>query len=149
MGDRQAQIEQAVKLISHLKEVEVTNTSKFYLTKPWGKTDQQNFINSVIEIHTTLKPTELLKKLQRIENHMGRVRKTTWGERCIDIDVLLYDKCVVDLPHLCVPHAHLINRAFVLAPLLELNPNLYVPNKGNIKDLWNNLNTKDDILDVF
>ena len=106
--------------------------AKYYQTKAWGKTDQNDFLNTVIEISTSLSPLQLLQQLQKIEDQMGRIRKEKWGERNIDIDILTYANQQINKSNLIIPHPYLTQRSFVLAPLIELAPDLNLPKLGNI-----------------
>jgi 2-amino-4-hydroxy-6-hydroxymethyldihydropteridine diphosphokinase len=100
--------------------------SSFYRTAPWGILDQDNFINAVVALETKLAPLELLHALQRTERELGRVQTYRWGPRVIDLDILAYDDLVLETAELTLPHPHLFERAFVLAPLSEINA-AYLP----------------------
>ncbi len=132
IGDTQENIKAAIQHISELHNVKLMKVARLYLTKAWGKTDQDDFVNTVIKVSTTLKPKTLLTKVQEIETEMGRVEAEKWGPRLIDIDILLYSNNVVNQPHLTIPHPHMTKRSFVLAPLNEISPNLVIPKAGNI-----------------
>jgi len=105
----------------------VTMTSSLYETAAWGKTDQPDFLNQIVGIHTKLTPAVLLSTLQAIENSLGRERKGTGGPRPIDIDILLYGEQVIQEPDLTIPHASMADRRFALTPLAELVPDLVHP----------------------
>jgi 2-amino-4-hydroxy-6-hydroxymethyldihydropteridine diphosphokinase len=95
--------------------------SHFYRTKPWGLTDQPDFINSCAEAVTFLSPEDVLSVMQQLEYEAGpRKPDLKWGPRVLDIDLLSYEDQVHDSPHLTLPHPHLWERAFVLVPLLDL-----------------------------
>lgn len=114
----------------------VASTSAFYKTAAWGHTDQPDFINQCIQIYTPFPPKLLLKKLLNIEKQMGRVRQEKWGPRTIDIDILLFDDCKLLENTIQIPHPHIQNRLFVLAPLAEIAPSLIHPSfKKSIKTL--------------
>lgn len=114
----------------------VASTSAFYKTAAWGLTDQPDFINQCIQIYTPFPPKLLLKKLLNIEKQMGRVRHEKWGPRTIDIDILLFDDCKIFENTIQIPHPHIQNRLFVLAPLAEIAPSLIHPSfKKSIKTL--------------
>lgn len=114
----------------------VASTSAFYKTAAWGLTDQPDFINQCIQIYTPFPPKLLLKKLLNIEKQMGRVRQEKWGPRTIDIDILLFDDCKLLESTIQIPHPHIQNRLFVLAPLAEIAPSLIHPSfKKSIKTL--------------
>lgn len=94
--------------------------SSVYETAAWGKTDQADFLNQVLEFETELPPKEILKINQEIEKEAGRNRKEKWGARELDIDILFYDDLVLNLPDLVIPHPQLQNRRFTLMPLAEI-----------------------------
>jgi len=149
IGHANQNIVQAIDLISAIDNVEVTNKASFYLSKAWGKTDQDNFVNTVIEIKCSLSPEELLKSLKKIESDMGRIKKEKWGPRIIDIDILTFADFEVNLPHLKIPHPHMTQRSFVMAPLYELNQNMIIAHKGPIERHINKKQIKSEILDVY
>ena len=119
LGDREENLRTALK---HLQEngVEVIKTSTFIETEPYGVTDQPGFINAVCQVETELAPLELLRLLLSIEQEMGRVRLRRWGERNIDLDLLLYEDAVLESEELTLPHPDMQNRDFVLIPLAEI-----------------------------
>ena len=108
--------------------------SSLYETAPWGRADQPWFVNAVAQLETALAPAALLAELQRIELELGRVRNERWGPRAIDLDYLLDEDGPVDQPALTVPHPQLENRAFALAPLAELRPELVLPSGRRLAD---------------
>ena len=126
LGDKEGNLRHALVL---LKEhgVEVVKVSTFICTEPYGVTDQPQFLNGVCEVRTSLEPLELLHTLLDIEQEMGRVRLRHWGERNIDLDLLLYEDVVMDTPQLKLPHPDMQNRDFVLLPLAEIAPELVHP----------------------
>lgn len=101
--------------------------SSLYRSDPVGPPGQPDYINAVTRLETRLDPLALLDRLQAIEQAHNRVRKTHWGPRTLDLDLLLYDDRVIDQPRLQVPHPRLAERSFVLYPLAELNPRLTLP----------------------
>ncbi len=119
LGDREENLRTALK---HLQEngVEAIKTSTFIETEPYGVTDQPGFVNAVCQVETELAPLELLRLLLSIEQEMGRVRLRRWGERNIDLDLLLYEDAVVESEELTLPHPDMQNRDFVLIPLAEI-----------------------------
>ena len=149
IGDSKANIKDAISAISKIKDIEICKTSKLYLTKAWGKVDQQDFVNAVIEIKTRLSAKNLLHEFQQIEIKLGREKIEKWGPRIIDIDILLYADVVVNQPQLIIPHPYLTQRSFVLAPLYELNPNLMLPKLGKLEDFINQEVIAKDIIEVF
>ena len=137
LGDKQKHITEAISKISKLKSVEITKTSSIIATKPYGKTDQPDFLNCVIETDTNLLPEDFLEKCLNIENQLGRIRKDKWGPRTIDIDLLFYGDKIINTELLVLPHPELHKRKFVLTSLNELCPDLVHPilNK-KIKDIF-------------
>jgi len=117
----------AVAKLAHSHDVDVLNVSAVYETEPWGKTDQPEFMNVVVEAETSLTPHELLGTCKRIEDMMGGVPGERWGPRVIDLDILLYEDRVVEDDDLVLPHPHMHERRFVLAPLAEIAPDVRHP----------------------
>ena len=126
LGDKEANLRRALELLQQ-RGVEVVKTSSFICTEPYGVTDQPQFLNGVCEVRTSLEPLELLQTLLEIEQEMGRVRLRHWGERNIDLDLLLYEDVVMDTPELILPHPDMQNRDFVLLPLAEIAPEIIHP----------------------
>ncbi len=125
LGDRGGNLQAAVAALSPL--VEVTAESKVYETPAWGFEDQPAFLNMAVKALTDLAPGDLLAYLKRIEARLGRTATFRWGPRLIDIDILFYDDLVLETPELVIPHARLHERAFVLIPLLDIDPDLVHP----------------------
>lgn len=127
--------------ISQLSNTRIEKISSIYETEPYKIKDQQNFLNLVISLTTTLNPTELHKNLLTIEKEVGRKTKGDFGPREIDIDILFYDDLTIDFPELKIPHYDLHNRKFVLIPFVEIEPDFIHPVfKKNIKELLSQLN---------
>ena len=126
LGDKEANLRKALELLEE-RGVEVVKTSSFICTEPYGVTDQPQFLNGVCEVRTSLVPLALLHTLLEIEQEMGRVRLRHWGERNIDLDLLLYEDVVLDTEELKLPHPDMQNRDFVLLPLAEIAPKLVHP----------------------
>ena len=132
LGDRLENLRCAVELIEKQDDVELKATSSAYESAAIGP-EQPDYVNAAVEIRTNLNADVLLKLCTGIEDEMGRKRTDEkWGPRSIDLDILLYGDVMVDTPDLKVPHVELVNRAFVLLPLIELNPELVHPVR-NIK----------------
>lgn len=147
-GDRAGYIQQAVKLLRSDKNFSPVRFSALYETEPWGNKNQPRFVNAVIEAKTSFSPVELLHHCQQIELMLGRVREGVprWGQRTIDIDILLYNNEIINLPELVIPHKHMHQRAFVLVPMLELVPLLKHPVFGKtISELHEGLTQPEDI----
>ena len=122
LGDRQANIERAIELISE-RVGEVIRRSSLIETEPWGFESENKFLNGVILCETTFTPRQVLRKTQKIERDMGRKKKTNslqYSDRPIDIDILLYDDLTVDEPDLKIPHPRMQEREFVMIPLKEI-----------------------------
>src|SRR4051812_3430467 len=128
MGDRDAQLDEALAALAKVPATPVLRTSPIYESKPWGKTDQADFLNMVVEIETQLEPHTLLRHLKKIESDLGREEEgERWGPRPIDIDLLLYGTRTLLTASLVVPHPRMWDRNFVLRPLADLAPNLVSP----------------------
>jgi 2-amino-4-hydroxy-6-hydroxymethyldihydropteridine diphosphokinase len=119
VGDARANVEAAIRAASALGSV--LARSSLYRTAPWGVHEQDDFINAVAALKTTLEPLDLLRALQATERDLGRVATYRWGPRVIDIDILTYDDLTLDTAELVLPHPRLFERAFVLAPLAEID----------------------------
>ncbi|QQD84677.1 2-amino-4-hydroxy-6-hydroxymethyldihydropteridine diphosphokinase [Jeotgalicoccus sp. ATCC 8456] len=143
IGDREESLRQALKKISEVPGITVTKISSRYETKPYGKTDQPDFINMAVELETNLTPLDLLEVVLGIERELGRVRKETWGPRSIDIDVLLYEDLELDLTDLKVPHPEMHLRSFVIDPMSEIAPKREHPTlKMTIEEIKNKLDNE-------
>ncbi|MCR6671575.1 2-amino-4-hydroxy-6-hydroxymethyldihydropteridine diphosphokinase [Devosia ginsengisoli] len=121
LGDPPAQLAEAIRRIEAHPAISVTRQSSVLTTKPWGKTDQPDFANQAVELETSLDPIELLDVILGIELDMGRVREEVWGPRVIDIDMIAYDRVVMQTPRLTLPHPYAHERDFVLDPLREID----------------------------
>ena len=122
LGDRKENLACAIRLIDE-RVGKVLRVSSFIETQPWGFESDNAFVNAVILCETELKPRQVLQTTQKIEREMGRKKKSTDGgyaDRCIDIDILLYDDLRVDEPDLQIPHPLMLKRDFVMIPLREI-----------------------------
>lgn len=126
LGDKEKNLRRALLLLMQ-QGVEVIKVSSFFKTEPYGVTDQPQFLNAVCEVRTSLAPLALLDVLLATELAMGRVRLRHWGERNIDLDLLLYGDMVMDTERLRLPHPDMQNRDFVLLPLAEVAPDVVHP----------------------
>lgn len=120
------QIKTALKCLNDLPAISIIKSSSLYLSPPIGPKDQPNFINAVCLAQTKLEPLALLSELQNIEKNMGKTFVRTWGERVIDLDLLLYEGVRLNSKDLQLPHPEILNRDFVLVPLQEISPNLII-----------------------
>jgi 2-amino-4-hydroxy-6-hydroxymethyldihydropteridine diphosphokinase len=135
LGDRLANLQAAVDAIQAEPGLRVAASSRVWETTPVGGPPQPDYLNAVIRIETDLSARDLLDVARRVESRLGRIRKERWGARTIDVDVLLYDAERIDEPDLVVPHPRMTQRAFVLLPLLELDPDPVLPDGTRLKDL--------------
>ncbi|MDR2006901.1 MAG: 2-amino-4-hydroxy-6-hydroxymethyldihydropteridine diphosphokinase [Acidaminococcales bacterium] len=119
LGERERQIKDALQRMSAFG-IKVEKVSSFMESAPYGPVDQPDFINAVCLVSTDLSPGELLAALKRIERDMDRLPAARWGPRNIDLDILLYDKIILDNGDLTIPHKDLLNRPFALLPLIQL-----------------------------
>lgn len=129
LGNRVAYLKEALHRITELFQTKVVRFSSVYETAPIGYLNQQNFLNLVAEISTSLPPEPFLEKIQGIENDLGRVRTVRWGPRTIDIDILYWGDQVISTDALRVPHPETENRRFVLVPLNEIAAEFAAPPK--------------------
>ncbi|GCL74528.1 2-amino-4-hydroxy-6-hydroxymethyldihydropteridine diphosphokinase [Paenibacillus naphthalenovorans] len=120
MGDRERFLREAVRLLQDTPGVQVTGESGLYETDPVGYVDQALFLNQVVEISTTLEPQPLFERMLDIELQLHRKRDIRWGPRTIDLDLLLFGDRSQDCPDLILPHPRMMERAFVLVPLVEV-----------------------------
>ncbi len=121
LGNREENLLMAQKLIEE-KVGKVRSKSSIYETAAWGITEQNAFLNQVLEIETVFSPSAVLHLLLKIEKDMGRIREIKWGERSIDIDVLYFNNVILSTENLVVPHPFIPERKFVLVPLCEIAP---------------------------
>lgn len=131
MGDRLDNIRRARRELALLPDTILIDNAHIYETKPvGGPAGQDDYLNSVSLVDTRLEPLELLRRLQQIERQLGRRREGEtgrWGPRLIDLDILLWEDSVIEEPELVVPHPRLAERAFVLVPLADLQPDFLHP----------------------
>lgn len=128
LADPLTQLRSALAALAALPQTSLAAQSSFYASDPLGPADQPRYVNAVAALDTELAPLELLDALQRIELEQGRLRKAErWGPRTLDLDILLFGDRQLAEPRLTVPHYHMHARAFVLYPLAEIAPQLYLP----------------------
>ncbi|MBI3468121.1 MAG: 2-amino-4-hydroxy-6-hydroxymethyldihydropteridine diphosphokinase [Planctomycetes bacterium] len=131
LGDRQRQLDEAVRLLSAVPQIQVQRVSRYYETRPAGGPAQQGaYLNAAAHLRSGLPPAELLNRLQGIEHAMGRHGRVRWEARPIDLDLLLFDDLVMDEPGLKIPHPRMHFRRFVLEPLAEIAPEARHPIMG-------------------
>jgi len=123
LGDRHSSIRQAIDLLN-IAGVHIKHLSTIIETEPVGGPVQGKFLNAALEARTDLSPRQLLSKIKEIEVKLGRVHREVDGPREIDIDILLYDDFVLDLPELTIPHPRMRERDFVMGPLKEIAPHV-------------------------
>lgn len=134
LGDRHAHLQRAVDLLDAEPGIEVAGSSSVWETDPVGGPSQPDYLNAVVRVRTELAPLDLLAACLRTEAALGRVRDVRWGPRTMDIDVLLIDTLVLNDADLTVPHPRMTERAFVLLPLLELQPDATLPDGTSLAD---------------
>ncbi len=135
LGNRKINLSKALRFIEE-KDIRIKKVSSIYKTPPWGKKDQPEFLNQVIEAETEVSPKKLLNTCKEIEKKMGRKKGERWGPRIIDIDILFYGEKIIKEENLTIPHPLITERAFVLLPLYEIAPDFIHPvRKEKIKAL--------------
>lgn len=120
LGNREENLNQAIQLIRQNISTNLS-ISNIYETEPWGNLNQAGFLNLILKIEiSSFLPHEILEKIQKIENELGRIRVEKWGERCIDIDIIYLDDLILDDAQLVIPHPFMQERKFVLVPLADV-----------------------------
>lgn len=127
LGNRLEYLHNAVRILDQDENIEIVRLSSIYETEPVGFTNQGNFLNLVMKIKTSYSAQELLEKCLNTEKIIGRKRGIRWGPRTIDLDILLYNQDNIETDSLSVPHPRIQERAFVIIPLLEIEPNITIP----------------------
>lgn len=135
LSDPATQLTEAISAIEQLPHTQLIKCSSFYASTPLGPQDQPDFVNAVCAIRTQLNAHELLTALQSIEQSQGRIKKRHWGERLIDLDILLFGDEAFQTENLTIPHAQMHLRDFVLIPLQEIAPNIEIPNLACLSQL--------------
>jgi 2-amino-4-hydroxy-6-hydroxymethyldihydropteridine diphosphokinase len=149
LGDRLENLKGALRSIALIAEVEAT--SSFYETDPVGGPEQPDYLNAVAILHCNLSPEDLLLQLQQIENEAGRTREVRWGARTLDLDLInastssstSYMPVIIETELLVLPHPRAHERAFVLQPWLEIEPEAQIIGKGSVKELFAALDAKE------
>ena len=128
LADPLHQVQSALAALSAIPDTTRVATSSLYRTPPYGPPDQPDYLNAAVALDTRLSPEALLDHTQRIELEQGRIRKDhRWGPRTLDLDIMLFGDLTLATPRLTVPHYDMHNRAFMLLPLLEIAPDLRLP----------------------
>jgi 2-amino-4-hydroxy-6-hydroxymethyldihydropteridine diphosphokinase len=135
LGDKAGNIDTAIELLTRPGDVRLVARSRNFATEPWGKTDQDWFVNACIAVATELSARALLERCQEIERCMGRVTTEKWGPRIIDLDLLIYGEDAMSEPDLVLPHPHIAARAFVLAPLMDIAPDAVIGGRS-VRELY-------------
>ena len=136
LDNPERQLDMALQSLDDIPDTRLVKNSSFYRSAPLGPSDQPHFINAVALLESSLTAGQLLVRLQSIENRQGRVRNgQRWGPRTLDLDLLLHGSQVIEEPELTVPHPGIRYRNFVLAPLLELAPELEIPGLGRVDEM--------------
>ena len=135
LGNPVVTVNAAIAALDSIAESTRMATSSLYRTAPVGLKNQPDFINAVVALETRLTPPELLDRLFAIESQFGRQRSVRNAPRTLDLDLLLHGDAILATPTLTLPHPRMHERAFVLAPLAEIAPQLVVPNHGRVADL--------------
>jgi len=147
LGEREKSIQNAVKTLAEIEEIEVIRVSEIIETNPLGQVNQPKYLNAVAETTTTLSEEELHRRMVDVEVSLGREKKEKWASRIIDLDLLLYGADVINDPDLIVPHPQMHLRSFVLRGLCELNHELVHPIiKASVQELAGRLNGADHVL---
>lgn len=137
LGDRVAALQGVVDAMpAHFRDI---RTSPMYETPPWGVTDQPAFLNAAVAADTDLTPSQVLEFAQECERDAHRTHDLRWGPRTLDVDVVAYDTMQQDDPQLTLPHPLAHVRAFVLVPLLDVEPGFFFAGHGFAADLLNRL----------
>jgi 2-amino-4-hydroxy-6-hydroxymethyldihydropteridine diphosphokinase len=145
-GDRTSYLSNAIKQIAD-KIGQVTDQSAIYQTEPWGKKDQDDFLNMAIKVESNLSPEDALNATKKIETAMGSEKKEKWGPRIIDIDILYCDDLIMERDNLVIPHPHIYERNFVLIPLMEIAGDFIDPVKEmSIEDIFDLCKDESEVL---
>ncbi|MFE9705935.1 2-amino-4-hydroxy-6-hydroxymethyldihydropteridine diphosphokinase [Streptomyces sp. NPDC005930] len=137
LGNRLETLQGAIDALEDTPGVRVKGVSPVYETEPWGVApdSQPSYFNAVVIVKTTLPPSSLLERAHAVEEAFHRVRDERWGPRTLDVDIVAYAEVVSDDPHLTLPHPRAHERAFVLAPWLDVDPEAALPGQGRVADL--------------
>lgn len=134
VGNREAYLRAALKLIKANNSIKITKVSSLYQSDAVGYGPQRSFLNVVVEIETLLSPRQLLEACLSVERFFKRKRTVRWGPRKVDVDILLYGQVKMEEKKLVLPHPGILNRSFALVPLLEIAPGITLPNGSRVED---------------
>ncbi len=134
LADPESKVRLGIAALAELPQVQLVVASSLYRSAPFGHADQPDYVNAVAQLSTGLAPQALLAAMFAVERRFGRERSFRNAPRTLDLDLLLYGAQTIDLPGLVVPHPRMHERAFVLAPLLEIAPACIIPGKGPAAD---------------
>ena len=150
LGNREKNIEKGLELLGENSNIKIESISSIYDTEPVGYKGQDDFLNAVAKISTTLEVGELLKSLQTIEKLINIQPKIKWRPRGLDLDILFYNELIIAKKGLAVPHPLLHKRRFVLIPLVEIEPDLVHPKlKLTVKELLDKVEDKSNVTKLF
>ncbi|KOX47615.1 MULTISPECIES: 2-amino-4-hydroxy-6-hydroxymethyldihydropteridine diphosphokinase [Streptomyces] len=137
LGNRLETLQGAIDALEDTPGVRVKGVSPVYETEPWGVDpgSQPSYFNAVVIVKTTLPPSSLLERAHAVEEAFHRVRDERWGPRTLDVDIVAYAEVVSEDPQLTLPHPRAHERAFVLAPWLDVDPEAALPGQGRVADL--------------
>ncbi len=129
------QIQKAISALNNIADTKVMADSGYFKSRPMGPADQPDYVNAVIELETKISVTKLLAHCQQIEKQQRRIKTRHWGERTIDLDILLYADKNIKTENLTVPHPGICQRDFVYMPLLKIKPEIIVPGIGKLNNI--------------
>lgn len=130
VGNKLDNIAKAISRLADCSDIDIDEVSHFYRTAPWGKTDQDWFVNACITGTTSANPRDLLRRCKAVEIQVGRLKNVRWGPRIVDIDLLYFGDTAMNDVELTLPHPEIFNRAFVLQPLAEIAPDQVVAGRN-------------------
>jgi len=146
LGNRKEFLKDALKALVSYPEIELTNASSIYETDPVGYSDQGNFLNMVVQVQTSLSAEQLLEICLQTEKELGRIRDIRWGPRTVDLDILLFNNENIKSEKLIIPHPRMHERAFVLVPLLEIDPAVQLPTlQAPLNEILNGIPDKEGV----
>lgn len=148
LGDRLGFVQQATSLLGMHSEINIVATSSFYESEPWKMNTDNWFVNAIVQISTSLSPEALLDECQRIECQLGRPADRTkeYSDRTIDIDIIFYDRLIMNNERLTIPHKHFHKRAFMLVPMLEIADDFVHPFFGKtVENLFDEIDNPETV----